>query len=210
MTGPGRASSGRRSRGGIHASLPGPDADQAVAILYGAHHRALTQMAALLVNDIAAAEEIVQSAFVAMHGEWRRLGGGGQALAYLQRAVVRRARGRRPARPPLPARPLLDLGQNGQPDDATAEALILAALQGLPARQREALVLRYYADLPDARIASAMGISIRSASIHAERGRSRLRSVLESHHLGATHQTAGGEHPPAALRPARAGPADPC
>jgi RNA polymerase sigma factor (sigma-70 family) len=43
---------------------------------------------------------------------------------------------------------------------------VLAALHTLPARQREALVLRYYLELGDAEIAASMGIregSVRSA-----------------------------------------------
>ena len=36
---------------------------------------------------------------------------------------------------------------------------VLAAIRCLPARQREALILRYYFDLSEAEIAAAMGIS---------------------------------------------------
>ena len=36
---------------------------------------------------------------------------------------------------------------------------VVAALRALPARQRETLVLRYYADLSRAQIAGAMAIS---------------------------------------------------
>ena len=49
-------------------AMPGWDADQAVDVLYHAHYRALTRLAALLVTDVAAAEEMVQAAFAAMHG----------------------------------------------------------------------------------------------------------------------------------------------
>ncbi|HEY7359552.1 MAG TPA: hypothetical protein VH642_01995, partial [Streptosporangiaceae bacterium] len=60
---------------------------------------ALAQMAMLLVNDVVMAEEIVEAAFAAMHGAWRRLGDSDTALPYPQRAVVRRARSRRAVRP---------------------------------------------------------------------------------------------------------------
>jgi RNA polymerase sigma factor (sigma-70 family) len=55
---------------------------------------------------------------------------------------------------------------------------VVAALRGLPARQREALVLRYYADLPEAEIASAMGISQGAVKSHVFRAMSALRGVL--------------------------------
>jgi RNA polymerase sigma factor (sigma-70 family) len=53
------------------------------------------------------------------------------------------------------------------------------ALGTLPARQREALVLRYYGDLSEAQIASTMGISRGAVKSHATRGMSSLRAVLE-------------------------------
>ena len=50
------------------------DADRAVTALYSTHYRSLVRLAALLVRDVATAEEVVQDSFVAMHGGWRRLG----------------------------------------------------------------------------------------------------------------------------------------
>jgi DNA-directed RNA polymerase specialized sigma24 family protein len=51
---------------------------------------------------------------------------------------------------------------------------LLAALRELPARQRESLVLRYYADWPDLEIASVTGISGRAVNAHIRRGLSAL------------------------------------
>ena len=50
------------------AAGPELDADQAVAQLYSLHYRPLARLAALLVRDAATAEEVVQDAFVAVHG----------------------------------------------------------------------------------------------------------------------------------------------
>ena len=47
-------------------------------------------------------------------------------------------------------------------------------LRELPARQREALVLKYYADWPHRQIAAAMGISGRALNVHVRRGLSAL------------------------------------
>src|SRR5437588_590182 len=57
---------------------------------------------------------------------------------------------------------------------------VLGALRALPLRQREALVLRYYADLSEAEIAAAMGISQGAVKSHASRGMAALRQSLES------------------------------
>jgi RNA polymerase sigma factor (sigma-70 family) len=56
---------------------------------------------------------------------------------------------------------------------------VVAALRKLPVRQREALVLRYYADLSEAEIASVMGISRGAVKSHTARGMSAMRAVLE-------------------------------
>lgn len=55
----------------------------------------------------------------------------------------------------------------------------LAALRDLPERQREAILLRYYAGLPESEIAAAMGISRGAVQSHTARGLSVLRAALE-------------------------------
>jgi RNA polymerase sigma factor (sigma-70 family) len=56
---------------------------------------------------------------------------------------------------------------------------VVSALRNLPDRQREAIVLRYYADLSEAEIATAMGISRGAVKSHTARGISSLRAALE-------------------------------
>ncbi len=158
-------------RGSARDDWPGWDADQAVAALSHAHYRSLVRIAALLTGDGAAAEEIVQDAFVSMHRALRRLEDGDQALGYLRRAVVSGARSQSAA-PPDPR----GLAGGGQPAPGIPGAVVMAALAGLPARQREALVLRYYADWPDPQVAAAMGISRHALSAHARRGMSALQA----------------------------------
>ena len=142
----------------LPAEGPARDADAAVAVLYDSHYLPLTRLAALLAADEAIAEEIVRDAFVAMHGAWRHLRDSDRALRYLQGTVVRRSRSRQAPAPPGPG--------------------LVAALRSLPPPQREALVLRYYADMPQARIASVMGISSQAVSSHIARGMSALQAIL--------------------------------
>ena len=85
-------------------AVPGWDADQAVDVLHHAHYGALTRLAVLLVTDVAAAEEIVQAAFAAMHGAWQHLRDSEKALAFLLRKVVIGARSHHAASPALPSR----------------------------------------------------------------------------------------------------------
>jgi DNA-directed RNA polymerase specialized sigma24 family protein len=55
---------------------------------------------------------------------------------------------------------------------------LLAALGALPARQREVLVLCYFADLPEAEIAAVTGTRIAVVRSYATRGMSSLRTGL--------------------------------
>ena len=161
----------------------GWNADRAVTELYSLHYRALVRLAALLVRDTPTAEEVVQDAFVAMHDAWLRLRDAENALAYLRQAVVNRSKS------VLRHRTVVDRNLvKAAPDMPSAEhgALVLlersavvSALRGLPGRQREAIVLRYYADLTEAEIASTMGISRGAVKSHTARGMMALRSALE-------------------------------
>jgi RNA polymerase sigma-70 factor (sigma-E family) len=171
------------ARGTAGAVAVAWDADQAVTALYGAHYRSLVRLATLLVRDIATAEEVVQDAFVAMHGAWRRLREPDKALSYLRQSVVNRSRS------VLRHRAVVEkYAPKGLPDAPSAEngaivelerSAVVEALRTLPTRQREALVLRYYGDLSEADIAQTMGISRGAVKSHTARGMAALRSVLE-------------------------------
>jgi len=56
---------------------------------------------------------------------------------------------------------------------------VLDALRDLPTRQRECLVLRYYAELSEAEVAAALGISAGSVKTHTHRGIAALERALE-------------------------------
>ncbi|MFN2522937.1 MAG: sigma-70 family RNA polymerase sigma factor, partial [Mycobacteriales bacterium] len=56
---------------------------------------------------------------------------------------------------------------------------VARALRALPRRQREVVVLRYYADLSVEQTAYAMGISAGSVKSHTSRAMTALRSLLE-------------------------------
>jgi RNA polymerase sigma-70 factor (sigma-E family) len=159
------------------------DADLAVTALYTAHYRALVGLAALLVRDVATAEEIVQDSFVTLHGTWRRLRDHEKALSYLRHSVVNRSRSAlqhrivadRNAPTPAPGMPSAELDALR----SLERSAVVTALRALPARQREVLVLRYYADLPAAQIASIMGISPGAVKSLLARAMASLRTVLE-------------------------------
>jgi RNA polymerase sigma-70 factor (sigma-E family) len=166
--------------------LPAPavwDADRAVTEIYLGEYKSLVRLAVLLVHDVQTAEEVVQDAFEAMHTAWRRLRDSEKALSYLRQAVVNRARS------VLRHRTVVDKNApKPAPDEPSAEqaamtlierSAVVDALRTLPERQREAIVLRYYADLSEADIAATMGISKGAVKSHTARAMAALKSILE-------------------------------
>jgi len=158
-------------------------ADAEIAALYGAHYRSLVRLAALLVHDIATAEEVVQDSFVALHAGLHRLRDSEKSLSYLRTAVVNRSRS------VLRHRVVVDKNApKPGPDMPSAEqgalalierSSVVSALRSLPQRQREVVVLRFYGDLSEAQIAAVMGITRGAVKSHTSRAMAALRSVLE-------------------------------
>ncbi|MGH7552084.1 MAG: RNA polymerase sigma factor [Longimicrobiales bacterium] len=67
----------------------------------------------------------------------------------------------------------------GRPDEFEAARALRAALEQLPGRQRELLHLVFYQDMSIADAAEVMEITVGSARTHYERGKARLRLLLE-------------------------------
>ena len=161
-------------------------ADEALEQLYAAHWRRLVRLSVLLVRDQGVAEEVVQDAFVAVHGRWSRLRDPDLALAYLRQAVVNRSRSALRHRAVVARHAerrttgLLEPGADHAALDTDRRAAVLDALRALPHRQREVLALRYYLDLSEAEIADTLGISRGAVKSHASRGSATLRTHLES------------------------------
>jgi RNA polymerase sigma-70 factor (sigma-E family) len=181
---PGRVAEPVTARAGLGSIPADVEADRAVTALYAQHYRTLVGLAAFLVRDNFTAEEVVQDSFVAMHSGWRRLKDREKALAYLRRSVVNRSRSvlrhrmvvDKNAPQPPPDMPSAEQGAIAQIE----RSAVVDALRALPLRQREALVLRFYADLSASQIASIMGISTGAVKSHTARGMSAMRNVLES------------------------------
>jgi RNA polymerase sigma-70 factor (sigma-E family) len=158
------------------------DAEQAITAIYERHYYPLVRLAAALVGDVATAEEVVQDAFIGMCGAWSRLRDRDKALAYVRQSVTNRSRSVLRHRmvadrtAPEPAQ-TMPSAEHGAITSLERSALI-SAMQALAPRQREALVLRFYLDLSEGQVASAMGISRGAVKCHTARAKAALRSVL--------------------------------
>jgi RNA polymerase sigma-70 factor (sigma-E family) len=151
--------------------------------LYEAHYVDLVRLATLLLDRTEAAEEVVQDAFVKLHGVLDRIEDREATPAYLRSMVMNGARStlrrRRVARkhPPTPEPP-------GEAADATAvlhedQREVIEALRALPTRQRECLVLRFYGGCSEAEIAATLGIARGTVKSSTSRGLAALAERLE-------------------------------
>jgi RNA polymerase sigma-70 factor (ECF subfamily) len=134
-----------------------------------------------IVRDAALAADVTQEAFVAAFQHRHRFRGDAPGHAWLHRIVVNEAlealRRRRPTVRDL------QLAHPDPPDDsrsAVDRLAIFAALDGLPPRQRAAVVLRYYHDYDYATIAQILGTTSTNVGALLSRALDRLKVELDS------------------------------
>ena len=163
----------------------GDTGDPWLEALYRSEYRALVRLAALLVDDRETAEEVVQDAFVAVHLRRGRPASVDGALPYLRSAVLNGARSalrrRGVRRRPVAVAPAPAVASASAETGALAaegDRALLAAVRGLPDRQRDCLVLRYWLDLTEPAIAETLGISVGSVKTHIHRGTAALAALL--------------------------------
>jgi RNA polymerase sigma-70 factor (sigma-E family) len=156
------------------------DGDEALAALYAAHYRALLRLAALLLDEPAACEDVVQEAYVRVHRAWRRIDDQNKALAYLRQTVVNLSRSALRRR--LVAQRHAPRPERLSVDDVTYATVqrdaLVRALRAIPRREREALALRYFADLSEAQTAEAMGCAVGTVKGYTSRGLARLGATM--------------------------------
>jgi RNA polymerase sigma-70 factor (sigma-E family) len=140
----------------------------------------LVRLAGLLV-DREVAEELVQDAFVRTHGRLSRIDPDKVSI-YLRSAVINGARShlrrRSVQRRHLPAADPPAVAAEVAGVAAAQRAELLEALERLPNRQREVLLLRYFLDLSETEIAETLGISPGSVKQHAHRGLATLATSM--------------------------------
>ncbi|QFR02446.1 SigE family RNA polymerase sigma factor [Streptomyces phaeolivaceus] len=154
-----------------------------VARLFELHYSSMLRLAVLLGADDP--ENVVAEAYYQIYRKWRRLRDAEAAEAYLRSTVCNLTRMR--------IRHLQVVRRHVEtpPDEPVASAestallhddqrVLIGALQQLPARQREALVLRHWLGLKESEIAAAMGISAGSVKTHTARGLAALTQAMEA------------------------------
>ena len=147
----------------------------------------LARFAYLLCGSSHTAEDLVQSTLLKVHQSWERVSSASSPVAYARRITVREYLSWRRRRStselvtdtdalPTHLSPAID-----DPAHLVAETdAMWRNLQGLPRKQRTALVMRYYLDLPDREIAVLMGCSEATVRSHVSQGLRRLRLAVSS------------------------------
>ena len=150
-----------------------------VEALFRARYLEMVRLAGLLGADDP--EDIAQEAFTRLMNKDPHLGDAQAGIGYLRAIVVNLTRNRHRhlrvvrLRGPAAAAP--------ESCEQAAVAFedhqeVIAALAGLPSRRREAIVLRYWLDLPEREIAAAMGVSPGTVKSHLSRGLAALAHTL--------------------------------
>ena len=159
-------------------------AGDGVEALFRREASALLGMMVAFLGDRAAAEDVVQEAFVQVQRAWPRIDPQ-RAPAYLRTTAFNLARSglrrRAVAGRHQPERPGPGAGADDRVVLADDQRAVIVAIRNLPLRQRECVTLRYYADLTDREIGSTLGISANSVKTHLRRALATLAGHLEEH-----------------------------
>jgi RNA polymerase sigma-70 factor (sigma-E family) len=153
---------------------------------------ALVQTAYLLTGDFHEAEDLVQTTLSKVYPHWLRIRDESVA-SYLRRALVNnnrsRVRRRRVAQLLMPLLPETPAPPHGSGTGEDRD-LLVAALAGLPERQRAVVVLRYWEDLSLEEVAHELGCSVGTVKSQASRALAKLRAdptLAEQNYLQGAH-----------------------
>jgi RNA polymerase sigma-70 factor (sigma-E family) len=142
------------------------------ADLYQVEYLPMLRLATLMTGSREVAEDVVHDAFLRVHRSWGRAQKPG---AYLRAAVVNACRS-------WQRRQVLERSRQPRPGPASTDAggdEMWDALGRLPARQRAALVLRFYEDLSEAEIATLLKCRPGTVKSLVHRGLERLAKEVE-------------------------------
>jgi len=157
------------------------ETDELLGAVFAQHYGGFCRLATLLLDDRAAAEEVVQEAFLRTFASWWRLRQPERAQWYVRAAVVNLCRSR------LRRRGSEEAGNRASwldpaewSDDHIDDAMtVLAAVRSLPRRQRETVILRYYEDLSERDVARVLGCSVGTVKSQLARARTSLARRLD-------------------------------
>jgi RNA polymerase sigma factor (sigma-70 family) len=149
-------------------------AEESFTLAFDELYPIAVRLAARLLGDQASAEDVASEAMARTYARWAKV----STLPYRNAWVLR-----------VTGNLAIDALRRSEPrgvpplaqhfEDASAVRMALAsALRKLPARQREAVVLRYIGGYSEVEVSAALGISTNSVKKHVQRGLAALRGRL--------------------------------
>lgn len=141
----------------------------------------LLRYAVMLTGDPHQAQDLVQETMVRVQLNWRRVARADSPERYVRRMLTNQyvdwKRGSWMRRVLLRGEPDESLpASDDHAQSAVDRDQIWSWLSRLPRRQRAALVLRYYEDLPDAEIADVLGCAVGTVRSSISRALATLRA----------------------------------
>ncbi|WP_192772014.1 SigE family RNA polymerase sigma factor [Plantactinospora soyae] len=166
------------------SSAPAVDAGLSFDEFYHAHYRSLTVQLAAYSGDLGQAQDLVQEAFCRAFARWSRICRYDDPLAWVRRVAwnLATSRWRRLRTAQLF---LARQREEHSPGPSPDRVALTAALAGLPANQRRAVVLHYLADLTVPEVARQEGVPEGTIKSWLHRARAALAAQLSEKQGGA-------------------------
>jgi RNA polymerase sigma-70 factor (sigma-E family) len=156
--------------------------EQDFAEYFAAKRDSARRTAYMLCGDWHKADDLAQTAFVALHRRWKKIREPGATDAYLRRTLVRASidESRRPWRRERHTDELPEPPQDGAglAEQVATRQDLIEALRKVPPKQRAVLVLRYFEGMDVSGAAKALGCSEGNVKSQTARGLANLREVL--------------------------------
>lgn len=144
--------------------------------LFKREYRAVVWSANYVLHDYASAEEVTQDAFVRLLENWRKVSRYDRPGAWVRRVALRLAVRAAKRQSHVVG---LDLAwPTAVVEQTPIDVDLIAAIRRLPPQQRAAVALHYVEDLPVHEVATILGCSTSTASVHLHRARARLGQLL--------------------------------
>jgi RNA polymerase sigma-70 factor (sigma-E family) len=154
------------------------DRDDEFKAFFEAEFRPLRRLGYLLTGDWVEAEDLAQDAMVRTYRAWSRIRERERPGAYARSVLVNRRRSL--LRRSMVAQKHAEMlrSEEYRPSFGDEGIVLWEAIASLPRRQRAALVLRFYEDLPEAEIAQILDAPVGTVKSLVHRGLAKLRERL--------------------------------
>jgi RNA polymerase sigma-70 factor (sigma-E family) len=156
------------------------DRDEEFKAFFEAEFRSLRRLGYLLTGDWVEAEDLAQEAMVRTYRAWPRIRERERPGAYARSVLVNRRRSM--LRRSMVAQKHAEMlrSEEYRPNFGDEGIVLWDAIASLPRRQRAALVLRFYEDLPEAEIAQILDAPVGTVKSLIHRGVANLRERVGS------------------------------